>query len=139
MSFRRKTYPEIADNLLNRVLGGISGETHAFPPPSARRPPYVHALEKSPVADITSVFGLLNGESHAFVKGVDYELGADAQTLKWKADGDWPDAGSVVEVNYLPQQRETRINDLYVGSVVRTLMEAVALETAGLYAQMDLP
>lgn len=138
MSFRRKTYPEIADNLLNRVLGGVSGETHAFPPPSARRPPYVHALEKSPVADITSVFGLLNGESHAFVKGVDFELGADAQTLKWKADGALPDAGTVVEVNYLPKQRETRINDLYVGSIVRTLMEAVALETAGLYAQMDL-
>ena len=39
--------------LLNRVLGGVSGETHAFPPPSARRPPYVHALEKSPVAEIT--------------------------------------------------------------------------------------
>lgn len=138
MSFRRKTYPEIADNLLNRVLGGVSGETHAFPPPAARRPPYVHALEKSPVAEITSVFGLLNGDSHAFLKGVDYELGADAQTLKWKADGAWPDAGSVVEVNYLPKQRETRINDLHVGSVVRTLMEAVALETAGLYAQMDL-
>jgi uncharacterized phage protein gp47/JayE len=138
MSFRRKTYPEIADNLLNRVLGGVSGETHAFPPPGATRPPYVHALEKSPVADITSVFGLLNGEGHAFAKGVDYELGADAQTLKWKADGALPDAGTVVEVNYLPKQRETRINDLYVGSVVRTLMEAVALETAGLYAQMDL-
>ena len=30
-----------------------------------------------------------------------------------------------------------RVNDLYPGSVVRTLMEAVALETAGLYAQME--
>src|SRR5690606_33556347 len=38
---------------------------------------------------------------------------------------------------YLPRQREMRVNDLYPGSVVRTLMEAVALETAGLYAQME--
>jgi hypothetical protein len=138
MSFRRKTYPEIADNLLNRVLGGVSGEAHAFPPPNASKPPFVHPLELAPAADISSVFGLLNGESHAFIKGVDYELSSDGQSLKWKADAALPDAGSVVEINYQPKAREARANDLYVGSVLRTLMEAMALETAGLYAQLDL-
>jgi uncharacterized phage protein gp47/JayE len=137
MSFRRKTYPEIADNLLNRVLGGVSGEAHAFPPPGASKPPYAHPLEQAPASDIISVFGLLNGESHAFVKGADYELSADGQSLKWKPDAALPDAGSVVEVNYQPKAREVGVNDLYVGSVLRTLMEAMALETAGLYAQMD--
>jgi uncharacterized phage protein gp47/JayE len=138
MSFRRKSYPEIADNLLNRVLGGVSGEAHAFPPPGATKPPYSHALVQAPAGDITSVFGLLNGESHAFVKGVDFELSSDGQSVKWKANAALPDAGSVVEINYLPKARDTRVNDLYVGSVLRTLMEAMALETAGLYAQLDL-
>lgn len=137
MSFRRKTYPEIADNLLNRVLGGVSGEGHAFPPPNASKPPYAHPLEHAPVADVTSVFGLRFGQSYAFAKGIDYELTSDGQSVRWKADGAVPDAGSVVEINYLPKSRETRINDLHVGSVVRTLMEAMALETAGLYAQLE--
>lgn len=137
MSFRRKTYPEVADQLLNRLLGGVSGEPHAYPPPNSRREPHSHALEKGPAAEITSVHGLVDGVSTRFVKGGDYELSGDAAQLLWKAGGRRPDAGSVVEINYLPKQRETRINDLYPGSVVRTLMEAVALETAGLYAQME--
>ncbi len=137
MSFRRKTYPEIADNLLNRLLGGVSGEAHAFPPPNANKPPFSHALELAPAAEITSVFGLHNGESYAFGKGVDYELTSDGQAVKWKPNAALPDAGSVVEINYLPKARDTRINDLYAGSVVRTLLEAMALETAGLYAQLE--
>lgn len=138
MSFRRKTYPEIADNLLNRLLGGVSGEAHAFPPPNASKPPYSHALELAPAAEITSVFGLHNGESYAFAKGVDYELTSDGQSVKWKDNAALPDAGCVVEINYLPKARDTRINDLYAGSVVRTLLEAMALETAGLYAQLEM-
>lgn len=138
MSFRRKTYPEIADNLLNRLLGGVSGEAHAFPPPNAGKPPYSHALERAPAAEITSVFGLHNGESYAFAKGIDYELTSDGQAIKWKEKAALPDGGSVVEINYLPKARDSRINDLYVGSVVRTLLEAMALETAGLYAQLEM-
>lgn len=138
MSFRRKSYPEIADNLLNRLLGGVSGEAHAFPPPSAAREPYSHPLEKSPADAITSVFGYMNGQSYSFAVGVDAELSGDGRQLNWKAGGARPDAGTVVEINYLPKNRETRANDLYVGSVARTLLEALALETAGLYAQMEL-
>ena len=81
MSFRRKTYPEIADNLLNRLLGGVSGETHAFPPPNASKPPYSHALERAPAADITSVFGMKKGERYAFAKGVDLDLTIDGQSI----------------------------------------------------------
>ena len=137
MSFRRKTYPEVSDHLLNRLLGGVSAEAHAYPPPKSPREPFVHPLEKAPVAAITSVYGLLNGESSVFAKDVDYELSSDGAQMAWKAGGRRPDAGSVVEINYLPKQRESGLNDLYPGSVVRTLLEAVALETAGLYAQME--
>jgi Baseplate J-like protein len=137
MSFRRKTYPEVSDHLLNRLLGGVSGEPHAYPPPGSGREPFTHALEKSPAAEVTSVYGMVNGGSFLFAKGVDYELASDGAKVAWKPNGQRPDAGSVVEINYLPKQRETRANDLYAGSIVRTLLEAVALETAGLYAQME--
>ena len=39
MSFRRKTYPEVAESLLNRLLGGVSGEAHPYPPAKATREP----------------------------------------------------------------------------------------------------
>ena len=53
MSFRRKTYPEVAESLLNRLLGGVSGEAHPYPPAKATREPYRHALERPPVDRIT--------------------------------------------------------------------------------------
>jgi uncharacterized phage protein gp47/JayE len=137
MSFRRKTYPEVSDHLLNRLLGGVSGEAHAYPPPKAAREPFAYPLEKGPAAAVTSVYGLANGESSVFARDVDYELSSDGAQLVWKTGGRRPDAGSVVEINYLPKQRESGLNDLYPGSVVRTLLEAVALETAALYAQME--
>lgn len=138
MSFRRKTYPEIADNLLNRMIGGVSGEAHAFPPPGSGREPFAHPLEKGSADALTSVYGYLNGQSQGFAIGVDVELSGDGRQVVWKSGGARPDAGTVVEINYLPKNREARANDLYVGSVARTLLEALALETAGLYAQMEV-
>ncbi|MFO1271634.1 MAG: hypothetical protein U1F50_08165 [Rubrivivax sp.] len=137
MSFRRKTYPEVAESLLNRLLGGVSAEAHPYPPPNAGREPFTHALERAPVAQITAVWGERNGGSFRFERDADYRLSADAAQLEWLKDGARPDEGTAFEVHYLPKQREVGVNDLYPGSVVRTLLEAVALETAGLYAQMD--
>ena len=137
MSFRRKTYPEVAESLLNRLLGGVSAEAHPYPPPNASREPFAHALERAPVAQITAVWGERNGTSSRFERDADYKLSADAAKLEWIKDGARPDDGTAFEVHYLPKQREVGVNDLYPGSVVRTMLEAVALETAGLYAQMD--
>jgi hypothetical protein len=137
MSFRRKTYPEVAESLLNRLLGGVSGEAHPYPPAKATREPYRHALERPPVDRITAVWGARNGDSWRFAPDADYVLSADGAELEWKTGGARPDEGTAFEIHYLPRQREMRVNDLYPGSVVRTLMEAVALETAGLYAQME--
>jgi uncharacterized phage protein gp47/JayE len=137
MSFRRKTYPEVAESLLNRLLGGVSGEAHPYPPAQTPREPFTHALERAPVAQITAVWGQRNGQTARFEREADYTLSADSAKLEWKPGGARPDEGSAFEVHYLPRQRETGVNDLFAGSVVRTLLEAVALETAGLYAQMD--
>jgi hypothetical protein len=138
MSFRRKTYPEVTESLLNRLLGGVSGEAHAYPPPAPARPPFRHPLERAPVAQVTAVWGARNGQSHRFERDADYRLSADGAQLEWKDGGARPDEGSAFEVHYLPKQREGGVNDLYPGSVVRTLLEAVALETAGLYAQLQV-
>ena len=128
MSFRRKPYPEVAESLLNRLLGGVSGEEHPYPPAKATREPFAHAIERAPVDVITAVWGSRNGAAQRFERGADYELSSDAKQLVWKAGGARPDEGTAFELHYLPRQREANANDLNPGSVVRTLLEAVALE-----------
>jgi hypothetical protein len=138
MSFRRKTYPEVAESLLNRLLGGVSAEAHPYPPAGATREPFSHPLERAPVAQLTALWGARNGASFRFERDADFRLSADGSAVEWLMDGKRPDEGTAFEVHYLPRQREVGVNDLYPGSVVRTLLEAVALETAGLYAQMEV-
>lgn len=137
MSFRRKNYPEVLDNLLTQVIGGVAAETHPFPPPGSTQSPFDHALEQPRVKQLVSVYGTRNGESRLFRNNTDYELRADKQTLRWKNNAELPDAGSLIHVNYLREDDPPTLTDLQVGSVVRTLTESVALEIARLYAQLE--
>lgn len=134
MSFRRRNYTEIMDNMLTRIVGGVAGESHAFPPPSGN---LLVPLKQQPVLDVTSVYGLRNGIPHSFTKDVDFTLATDNQSLEWIDTATLPDAGTTFEVNYTVKNSEAVTNDLYVGSVVRTVTESAALEMATLYAQME--
>lgn len=135
MSFRRRNYPEVLDNLLTSLVGGIAAETHPFPPPGGDAAS--HQLEEPPVKQIVSVYGTRNGEPHLFRAGSDYQLQADQQTLTWLTETLVPDKGTLVHINYLREDDASSLTDLQVGSVVRTLSESVALEIARLYAQLE--
>ncbi|MCP4115981.1 MAG: hypothetical protein GY737_11350 [Desulfobacteraceae bacterium] len=138
MSFRRRNYAEVMDNLLTSLVKGVSAEQHPFPPSDAGFPPYAHSLERSPAADIVAVHGSRNGQSHAFVKDKDYALSQDGSQLQWMEEGAaLPDRGTVIHVNYLPESVNGALNDIHVGSVLRTLAESVGLEIARLYAQLE--
>ncbi len=137
MSFRRRNYPELMDNILTRLIGGIAAESYPFPPAVSSEPPFQHPLERPPVKKITSVYGERNGSSYAFRQDVDYTL-VDEQILQWVDGGALPDAGSTFQVNYFSGATSSPVTDIHVGSVARTLMEAAALEMAGLYAQMQV-
>jgi hypothetical protein len=138
VSFRRRDYPEVLDNLLTEVIGGVAAEAQPFPPPGATPDaPLEHALERPKAKRIVSAYGLRNGESIRFREGVDYELRPDGQTLRWLSGATLPDEGSIVHVNYLREDVPATLTDLQVGSVLRTLAESVSLEIARLYAQLD--
>jgi len=136
MSFRRRNYQEVMDGLLTGILGGQAAEPHAFPP-SDGSSPYGYALAMAPVADLVSVWGSRNGEPHQFRKDTDYGLDGDGRSLVWLEGGEWPDEGSLFQVNYLPTGTAAAVNDIHVGSVLRTLAETVGLEIARLYAQLE--
>jgi uncharacterized phage protein gp47/JayE len=138
MTFRRRDFPEVLDNLLTEVVGGVAAEAQPFPPPGALPgAPLEHALERPKAKRIVSAYGSRNGESLRFREGVDYELRPDGQTVRWLPGGTLPDAGSLVHVNYLREDVAPTLTDLQVGSVLRTLAESVSLEIARLYAQLD--
>lgn len=135
MPFRRRNYPEVLDNLLTTLVGGVAAEAHPFPPSDDG--PLTHPLQQPPVREIVSVYGMRNGEQKLFRAGSDYQLGSDKQTLGWISADAAPDAGSLVYVNYLREDVTPSLTDLQVGSVTRTLSESIALEMARMYAQME--
>jgi uncharacterized phage protein gp47/JayE len=137
MSFRRRGYPEVLDNLLTQMIGGVAAEAHPFPPPGTGDGAAVeHQLEQPKARSIVSVYGLRNGQSHRFAADA-CELLADGQTVRWRTGADLPDEGTLVHLNYLREDEPPTLTDLQVGSVVRTLTESVALEIARLNAQLQ--
>ncbi len=137
MSFRRRPYTEVLDNLLTGILGGVTAETHPFPPPGDGGPPYGVSLEKTPVARVVSVYGSRNDRTTVFKPDADYVLAPDAGTLEWKEGGQFPDPGTLFHVKSLPASAGSPITDVVVGSVTRTLAESIGLEIARLYAQLE--
>ncbi len=138
MSYRRKNYIEVMDNILTGIVGGVTAEAHAFPPANGSDSPYSHPLENTPVKNIVAVDGLHNGAAHRFVNGVDYMLAEDKASVEWKEGGSLPDKGSLFYISYQLENTTTKLNDLYVGSVTRTLAESVGLEISRLYAQLEV-
>lgn len=136
MPVRRREYPEVLDNVLTAMVGGVAAEPHPFPPPGDATPPR-HLLEQPVARQIVSVFGFVNGASHRFRDTVDYELAGDGQTLIWREAGQRPDPGTLVHVNYLRKDDPPSLTDLEVGGVARTIVQAVGLEIARLYAQLE--
>ena len=136
MSFRRRDYPEVLDNVLTAMVGGVSAEAHPFPPPG--QPTRVaHPLDKPPARQIVSVTGTRNGGSFRFRDGADYALDPGGGTLVWQKGAQLPDPGTLITVNYLRRDDPASLTDLEVGGVARTIVELVGLEIARLYAQLE--
>jgi hypothetical protein len=131
MSFRRRTYPEVLENLLTSITGGVASESQPFPPPGQTAAPYTLALQQPPAADVVSVWGARDGQPHEFRKGADYVLSEDGRTLVIPEKGaELPDPASLLYVNYVPAAAQPELTDLHVGSVVRTLAETTRPSTA---------
>ncbi len=135
MSFRRRTYPEVMENVLTGLTGGVAAESHAYPPVGGKTAPYEHALEHPPVTAIISVYGTRNNQTYQFVPGNDYQLKQDK--LVWLEKANTPDLGTLLHINYRSKGGQSPFNDLHVGSVLRTLAETFSLELAALYAQAE--
>lgn len=136
MSFRRRDYPELLDNLLTALVGGIAAEPHPFPPPGDQTAPR-HLLDSPPARLLVSIFGERNALPYRFRPDADAELSRDGTAVLWRAGGARPDPGTLVHINYLRRDEPATLTDIEVGGVARTLVEAVGHELARLYAQLE--
>lgn len=153
MTFVARAYPDVVRDVLTSLTSGVTGEVHRIAgyDPAARpvRVPDV-TLQRRPVARVSFVAGLVEPPEpdaplvpHVFSLD-DYELveGPDAaggpSTIRFLPFGRKPAPDTDLVVNYYPRDVEpSPLTDVNVGSVARTLVEALARELAVVYAQLE--
>lgn len=129
MPFIQKSYPKITEDILSHITKGILREGHEFE--TGR---ITYRLRHANALEIMKVEGIRGGNSHIFEKGMDYWLYGNM--IEWLSGGNFPDESSPFFVNYRLNV-PVEITDTNPGSVVRTIVESVALEIDYLYAQMN--
>jgi hypothetical protein len=140
MPFKQKDYESIAKDILAQVTEGRVREAIRSEASVVK-----YALASQPVRDIEKVEGTLNGQSYSFEKGKHFRLAEDRTSegdnrkgfLEWLSpQSQRPDINSEFMVTYrldLPSV----LSDASVGSVLRTVIEAVSREIEYLYLQLE--
>lgn len=146
MSYAPRTYDQIVRDLLTTLTGGTVRESLPAPPTGAVVAP--SKLRDRPVRRVSSLDGFIGTPDKPVpyrFTAADFEListGGDATDLdaiRFRDGGRKPIPNSTLTVNYYPvETRPVPVNDLNVGSVVRTLLETVAVEMAVTYQHLDL-
>ena len=154
MSFVERSYPDIVRDVLTGLTQGVTGEVHRVDYNPAARPVVVPeiVLARRPVRRVSMVRGFVAPAEEGSPPVArlfsldDYELvpnpddPADLSRIRFRPFARArPAPGTDVVVNYYPRTTDpTPLTDLNVGSVTRTLVEAVSREVAGLYAQLNI-
>lgn len=126
-------YAAVIAALRARVLEGV--EQPARPVRfTFEGPGGTYRLPEAPYA-VTRVVGLLGGSPREFVPDKDFRLSGDR--VVWLQGGEWPDERSRFEVEYTYRERPSGLTDFTPGSVVGTLVHAVARQMKQIYDQMD--
>lgn len=153
MSFVNRTYPDIVRDILTNLTQGVTQEVHHVSYDPAKVPVQIPdiVLKRRPVRRVSLVSGSIASPTagelplpYTFTLN-DYALVPDPQDpedlsrLRFLPFGKKPAPDTDVVVNYYPRNTDpTPITDLNVGSVARTVVEAISKELALLYAQMNL-
>jgi uncharacterized phage protein gp47/JayE len=125
-------YEALIQSLEDRVRNGVEqSELYHFMFQSA-----ITAYELPREAtEITSVTGLRGKVFTVFQPGADYQFANNR--LLWPDPAHRPDDGSGVDVEFTWRDRPAGLTDFNPGSVIGTLIRAVAREFKVLYEQMD--
>jgi hypothetical protein len=126
-----RPYQEVVDDLLTALIGGVVNE----PIPYDLKADLYRLAE--PASDVRAVTGQLGGDRHSFLKDVDFAFSGADNAVVWGA-GDRPDDETTFYVDYARKNSRSPLSDINVGSVSRTLAEAIGREITTVYKQIDL-
>lgn len=137
-----RPYQEIVDDILTAIVGGVVNEPIFFDVKEDR-----YSLAQ-PARDVRGITGQLvlsepGGEPklvhHTFQKSVDFIFSLDDQAVIWQQGATHPEDETIFYVDYFRPVGESRspLSDINVGSVTRTLGEAIGREIATVYQQVN--
>src|SRR5262249_18289695 len=126
-----RPYLEIVDDLLTAIVGGVVNEPIPFDLKSDR-----YRLAR-PALAIRSVTGTVEKKPFTFQQTVDYALSSGDNSVGWIAGAAHPDDNTTFFVDYLVEGSSSPLSDVNVGSVTRTLAEAIGREMATVYEQIN--
>ncbi len=127
-----RPYQEIVDDLLTAIVGGVVNEPIFFDVKSLAYP------VAEPAQDIRGITGTLTGQHHTFRKSIDYLFSQGDNSVVWQDHADQPDDDTIFYVDYFRVTSRSPLTDINVGSVTRTLAEAIGREIATVYQQINL-
>jgi hypothetical protein len=127
-----RPYGDLVDDLLTSVVGGVVNEPIRFDIKVFSYP------LAEPAAAVRGITGTAAGAPRTFVLEIDFIFGPATNTVTWLDDGTRPDDGSTFFVDYFRVESRSPITDINVGSVTRTLSEAIGREIATVYQQINL-
>jgi hypothetical protein len=138
-----RPFQEIVDDILTAIVGGVVNEPIKYDVSDD-----LYALSQ-PAIDVRSITGTLTLEDadgkqtpthHTFQKSVDFLFSEGDNAVVWQEGGAKPDDETTFYVDYLRPDSSSRspLTDINVGSVTRTLGEAIGREIATVYEQINL-
>jgi hypothetical protein len=126
-----RPYQDVVDDILTAIVGGVTNEPIIYDVKSDLYP-----LAK-PATDIRGITGEVNGAHFTFRKEADFLFSEGDNAVSWVEAGARPDDESTFFVDYFLQNSRSPLTDLNVGSVTRTLSEAISREIAIVYEQVN--
>jgi len=133
-----RPYLEIVDDLLTAIVGGIVNEPIIFDVKADAYPLSQPARDVRGITGTIDIEGEPNGVHHTFLKEVDFLFSADRSLVVWQDGGQKPRDETTFYVDYFIATSRSPLTDLNVGSVTRTLSEAIGREIATVYQQINL-
>lgn len=126
-----RPYQEIVDDILTAIVGGVVNEPIFFDVKEDLYP------LSQPASDVRGITGTLKQAHHAFQKEVDFLFSEGDNAVVWQPGGVKPDDETVFYVDYFRPNGRSPLTDINVGSVTRTLSEAIGREIATVYQQIN--
>ncbi|WP_020669591.1 baseplate J/gp47 family protein [Amycolatopsis nigrescens] len=127
-----RPYGDLVDDILTAVVGGVVNEPI----------PFDLKVLTYPLAErATGVRGITGTAARArrnFLPQIDFVFDPAANVVVWLEDGTLPDDDTTFFVDYFRVDSRSPLTDINVGSVTRTLSEAVGREIATVYQQINL-